>query len=33
MWSPILGLAIPVTCLGLGTRMAFRVITRYRVRS
>ena len=33
MWSPILGLAIPVTCLAFGTRMAFRVITRYRVRS
>jgi len=33
MWSPILGLAIPVTCLGIGTRMAFRVITRYRGRS
>ena len=32
MWSPILGLAIPVTCLGLGTRLAFRAATRLRVR-
>ena len=32
MWSPILGLAIPVICLGLGTRLAFRAATRLRVR-
>ncbi|MGH7351565.1 MAG: CFI-box-CTERM domain-containing protein, partial [Candidatus Methylomirabilales bacterium] len=33
MWSPILGLAIPVTCLAFGTRIALRVTTRNRVRS
>jgi hypothetical protein len=33
MWSPILGLAIPVVCITLGTRMTFRVMTRHRVQS
>jgi hypothetical protein len=32
MWSPILGLAIPLACGGLGTRTLFRAVRRRRTR-